>query len=112
MARSVMKKEGDPRKPLVLTEISWSSGEGRSRDNHGWETTELGQAQRVRQILKRVVRARKRLRLRAVFWYTWLSPPLGAPQSFDYSGLRRLEDGGPVSKPALRAFSSTVRKLR
>ena len=112
LARSVMRKEGDGRKPLLLTEVSWSSGEGLSTQNHGWETTEAGQAKRLRQILKRIARARRKLRIRAAFWYTWLSPPIGQAQSFDYSGLRRMDGGSPVSKPALDALRSTIRKLR
>ncbi len=113
LARGVMRRARDGSKPLVLSELSWSSGKGRSTFNYGWETTERGQAQRIRQILPMLARARRRLRIQTVYWYTWLSPQLGDDESFSYAGLRRLSrDGKPVSKPALRAFRATVRRLR
>ena len=111
--RGAMRRARDGRTPIVLTELSWSSGKGRSTLNYGWETTELGQAERVRQILPMLAAARKRLRIQALYWYTWMSPPVGERASFSYAGLRRLDDDGkPVSKPALRAFRATVRRLR
>ena len=113
LARGVMRRAGDRRKPLVLSEVSWSSGKGRSTFNYGWETTERGQAKRIRQILPRLARQRRRLRIQSLYWYTWLSPQLGDDESFSYAGLRRLtEEGTPISKPALRAFRATVRRLR
>jgi hypothetical protein len=113
LARGVMRRFGDARKPLVLTELSWSSGKGKSTFNYGWETTEAGQAQRIRQILPMLAGVRRRLHLQALYWYTWLSPPVGDDESFSYSGLRRLSSkGDPVSKPALRAFRAVVRQLR
>ena len=113
LARGVMRSARDGSKPLVLSEVSWSSGKGQSTFNYGWETTEHGQAQRIRQILPMLARERRRLGIQALYWYTWLSPQRGDDESFSYSGLRRLSDAGrPVSKPALRAFRATVRKLR
>jgi polysaccharide biosynthesis protein PslG len=113
LARGVMRRARDGSKPLVLTELSWSSGKGQSSFNYGWETTEHGQAERIRQILPMLARARRRLGIQALYWYTWLSPPIGDDESFSYAGLRRLgKSGKPVSKPALRAFKATVAKLR
>jgi hypothetical protein len=107
-----MRRRGDARKPLMLTEVSWSSGRGQSSFNYGWETSESGQAARVRDALTALARERKRLRIGGVWWYTWLSPPVGDDESFSYSGLRRLRGGRAVSKPAYRSFSRTVRRLR
>jgi len=112
LARRTMRRRGDGRKPLFLTEVSWSSGKGRSTFNYGWETTERGQAARLRQAFTALARERRRLRIGGVWWYTWLSPALGDDESFSYGGLRRLENGRPVDKPALAAFRSTVRRLR
>ena len=112
LVRQVMRRNGDAALPLVLSEISWSSGKGKSTFNYGWEVTEKGQAARVREILPMLARERNRLRLQALYWYTWLSPAVGDDESFSYSGLRKLRGGKPVSKPALRAFRATVRKLR
>jgi hypothetical protein len=112
LARQEMRRSGDSTKPIVLSEISWSSGKGKSTFNYGWETTEKGQAQRIRQILPMLTRARRLYRIQSVYWYNWLSPPIGDDESFSYAGLRRISRGKPVSKPALKAFRTTVRRLR
>ena len=112
LVRREMGRHGDERKPLALTEVTWSSGAGRSTFNFGWETTEQGQAQRLRAALPALAALRRPLRLTGVYWYTWLSPPIGGPDSFAYSGLRRLgPDGTIIDKPALAAFRETARKL-
>jgi hypothetical protein len=112
LARQEMRRRGDARKPLMLTELSWSSGQGRSTFNYGWETTERGQAERVTQAFRALARVRTELRIGGVWWYTWLSPPLGDDASFSYSGLRRIRDGRAVNKPAYLAFRRVVRQLR
>ena len=111
LARRAMVRGGDRRKPLLLTEVTWSSGQGRSSANYGWETTEAGQALRIRQALPLLARYRKKLRIAGLYWFTWLSPPLGSVQSFDYAGLRRMENGVPKAKPAQAAYRSVARKL-
>ena len=113
LARRTMAQAGDARKTLMLTEVSWSSGKGKSTFNYGWETTEKGQATKIRQALPALTKVRTKYKLGGIWWYTWLSPKLGDDESFSYSGLRRVaKSGKPVSKPALRAFSSTVKRLR
>lgn len=112
LARATMRRRGDRRLPLVISELSWSSGKGQSTYNYGWEVTEEGQAQRVRQILPMLAGARKRLGIQAFYWFTWLSPAPGRIESFAYSGLRKMSESGPVSKPAQHAFRETARSLR
>jgi hypothetical protein len=112
LSREEMRRRGDARVPLLLTEVSWSSGKGRSSFNYGWETSEAGQAAKVRQALTALAAARTKLRIGAVYWYTWLSPDVGDDESFSYSGLRRLRGGRAVSKPAYGAFKQTVKRLR
>jgi hypothetical protein len=112
LARNEMRKRGDARVPLLLTEVSWTSGKGESTFNYGWETTERGQATRVREALTALARERTRLRIGAIYWYTWLSPATGDDESFSYAGLRKLRGGRPVNKPALSSFRRTVQRLR
>jgi hypothetical protein len=112
LVRATMRRYGDRRKPLVLSEVSWSSGLGHSTFNYGWETTEAGQAARLRQALLGLAARRHTDRIPAIYWYTWLSPAIGGRDSFDYAGLRRLDAAGrPVSKPALAAFRLAARRL-
>ncbi len=112
LARDAMRRAGDARAPLALTEVSWTSGQGRSTLNYGWETTERGQAERLRAALTGIVRLRRSHRLHSVHWYTWLSPEVGDDESFSYAGLRRLRGGGIVSKPALAALRRVTRASR
>ena len=111
--RGTMARYHDARKPILVGELSWSSGRGQVRESNGFlTTTERGQAQRIAQALPALARVRVRYRIAQVFWFDWLSPPLGSANAFDYSGLRRLQpDGTIVSKPALAAFRTAALRL-
>jgi hypothetical protein len=112
LVRKEMRRRGDARKPLILSEVSWSSGLHHSTFNYGWEMTEHGQAARLGEALARLAARRRPDRIVAIYWYTWLSPAIGGRDSFDYAGLRRLDAAGhPVSKPALAAFRAVARRL-
>jgi GH35 family endo-1,4-beta-xylanase len=111
--RDVMNRNGDARKPIWLTELTWSSAKGRKTPlTQNWETTESGQAQRLRQAYTLYVRARRSLRLGRIFWYTWATVDRNSINSFDYSGLRTLlPDGQLADKPALAAFRAMARRF-
>jgi len=109
-ARREMRRFGDGRTPLWITELSWPAAQGRTETTTGFETTDAGQARRLADGVRRLARARRRLRIERVFWYTWLSEE-GSPNSFDYSGLRRVRGGRTVSVPALDAFRRVARRL-
>jgi hypothetical protein len=112
--RRVLDRHGARTKPIWLTELTWSSAKGRKVPlTKGWETTEAGQAERLRQAYSLYVRDRRRLRLRRIYWYTWLTIDRDSPNSFDYSGLRtQLPDGRVVDKPAAYAFRTIARRYR
>jgi hypothetical protein len=110
-ARAEMRRRGGIR-PVWLTEISWSSSGGRTTDHFAtWDTSERGQARMVRTALTALARERRRLGIRQVTWYTWLSPDVGRSKWFDYAGLSRIKDGRVVRKPALKAFAGVARRL-
>jgi hypothetical protein len=109
--RRTMRRHGDRRKPIAVTELGWPSAKGKA-EGFGIETTERGQAARVRKALIMLARQRRRLGLSSVYWYTWIARERGSTSIFPYSALRRLEpDGTTVSKPALRAFRRTALSL-
>ena len=110
LARGVMRRNRDAKVPIWVTELSWPAAQGRVKGTRGFETTERGQASRLRDGLKRLAAARRRLRIERVFWYTWLSTDQG-PNSFEYSGLRRLKGGKPVSAPSLAEYRRAARRL-
>jgi hypothetical protein len=109
--REVLDRRGYARVPLWLTELTWSSAKGRKQPlTQNWETTEKGQADRLRAIYRLLLRDRTRLRLARVFWYTWATVDNGSRNSFDYSGLTQaLPDGTFRAKPALAAFRAVAR---
>jgi hypothetical protein len=112
--REVLDRHGAARKPIWLTELTWSSAKGRKKNlTKDWETTEAGQAVRLREAYALFVRARRALRLERIYWYTWVTIDRDSPNSFDYSGLRtQRPDGSVVDKPAARAFRAVVRRYR
>lgn len=111
--RDVMNRNGDGRKPIWLTELTWSSAKGKKPNvQHNWEVTEPQQAIRLRQAYERFAKARRSLRLGRIYWYTWASVDRDSPNSFDYSGLRTLRpDGSLADKPVMRAFRAVVKRL-
>ncbi len=109
-ARREMRRARDARKPVWLTEVSWPASKGKTTGAPGFITTERGQAARLERALTLLVRARRRLRIGRVVWYTWLSRE-GSRNSFDWSGLRRLRGDRIVSARSLSAFRRVARRL-
>lgn len=108
--RKVMARNGDGRLPVLITELSWPSAKGRSKDDYGYEVTRRQQAARVRAVLPLLAEARKRYRIERVYWFSWLSTDRGR-YTFDYSGLRRIRGERIRDKPALAAFRRGVLAL-
>jgi hypothetical protein len=110
-ARKVMTRNGDGLKPLLVTETSWPSAKNRVADPFGYEETEAGQARRLQEVLRALARERVRLRIRQVFWYTWMSFDRDPGYSFDWAGVRRLEGTRVATKPAYHALRRVARAL-
>jgi hypothetical protein len=109
--RAVAARHGDGRIPFALTELSWSSGGG-GRKGVTWDTTEAGQATRLKQVFAAVARYRRSMRISAAYWYTWLSPTPDPKQGWEYfAGLNRVQGTRVVAKPALVALRTTIRRL-
>ena len=111
LTRRVMRRYGDNRMPVWVTELSWPASIGKTNATGGFETNDKGQAKRLRKGLVLLANARRKLRVQRVYWYTWLSVEQG-PSSFGWSGLRRVRAGQLVSAPSLSAFRQTARLLR
>jgi hypothetical protein len=109
--RQALDKRGYKKVPLWLTELTWSSAKGKKTPlTQNWETTESGQASRLRDVYRLLLAQRRSLRLARVFWYTWATVDNGSKNSFDYSGLNQFRpDGTFRAKPALAAFRSVAK---
>jgi hypothetical protein len=110
LARRELRAAGDGRLPVWLTEVSWPAARGKVRGELRFRLTDADQARLLDRAMRLLARARGRLRIARVFWYTWLSSEKG-PSEFDWAGLRRVRRGGPVSAPALTVYRRWARRL-
>jgi hypothetical protein len=110
-ARREMRRRSDGRLPIWVTELSWPASRGKVSSQTRFEVTDRGQAARLAAAMRLLAAARKPMRIERVFWYTWLSSEKG-PSVFDWSGLRRMRRGKPVSMPALAVFRRAARELQ
>jgi hypothetical protein len=106
--REVMARYGDARRRIAISELTWPSAKGKTKNTVGWETTEAGQADRLRYAFRALLARRASWRIERITWSTWLTPDANSDNSFDWSGLRKLDPadpaGEPVDKPALAAY--------
>jgi len=110
--RKVMSKYHDSKKPLWVTEMSWTSAKGKTTVNYGNEQTEKGQAKNLAAAYKMLAKYRGKLHIGRVYWYTWLSRDTQRDYPFDWAGLFRIRDGKLTAKPALKAFRQTAMSLQ
>jgi hypothetical protein len=108
--RRVMARNGDGALPVLITELSWPSGKGKSKDDYGYEVTPKEQAVRLSQVLPMLAEARTRLKIERVYWHSWLSTDRGR-FTFAYSGLRTIRGTKIHDKPALAAYRKGVLAL-
>lgn len=110
--REVMRRRGDARKPIWVTELSWTSAGHRTEWRYGNETTEAGQARRLKAAMKLLAKRRRALRLERVYWYTWMTADRDPQYPFDYAGLSRLDPNGAiVRKPGFAALRQAALRL-
>ena len=109
-ARREMRARGDGGLPVWLTELSWPASKGKTRPQAAFEVGPRAQAVRLASSLRMLAKARRRLKIGRVIWYTWVSSEDG-PSVFDWSGLRRTRGDRVVSTPALAVFRIAARRL-
>jgi polysaccharide biosynthesis protein PslG len=111
--RGVMKRHGDARVPLMVTETGWPSAAGKIRKGFtfGYEVSRRGQAARAHEALLAFARRRRQLRIERIYWYTWLTADRDRTYPFDWAGLETISGGRITKKPAYATFRSTALKL-
>jgi hypothetical protein len=111
--REVMRRYGDRKKALWVTEMSWTSARGKAAWTYGNETTEPGQAKKLSEAYRMLAKRRSELKLQRVYWYTWLTYDRHENYPFDYAGLSRLEaDAAVTRKPAFLEMRKTALALQ
>ena len=99
--RRVMDANGDPRTPIWITEVGWTTG-GNYWAQSLYRATLAEQAARIAGTARLLLANRRALRLRRVDWMTWRDFSGGDHFWSDYMGLFTA-DGRP--KPAWAAFT-------
>ena len=106
--RRIMNGHGDWRARIWLTELGW----GDSGPRHRFVVGARGQAKRIKSSFRYLRRARGRLRLRGVVYYSWRDGHPYPPHYKDMWGLHTgLLRADGSAKPAYRAFRRAVRGL-
>jgi len=112
-ARQVMDKSGDAQKPILATEITWPSSQGKAPPQFGVSTTEAQQAQRISQVMPLLQANASKLHLTGFYWYTWMGneSPSGHPYGFNFAGLEKYVSGTVMVKPALAVFKRQALRI-
>jgi hypothetical protein len=111
--RDAMRRRGDGRKPIYLTEITWPASKGRTPGiRFQRQETPRGMATKLTQMYRAMAVRRRALGVGKVFWYTWSSPYGRGGSIFNYSGLQRFDEGSFQAQPALDAYQRSARKYQ
>lgn len=104
--RRAMRRNGDRRTGLWITEIGWGTGGG----NQYFSIPADQQAARLTESFRFLAKNRKRFGVRRVVWFSWRDRPGRADRGWEYyCGLFTL-DGQP--KPAWASFRRFTRATR
>jgi hypothetical protein len=110
--RQVASRHGDARKPMLVTELTWPSSQGKIRRPSAFDRTERTQASLLAAAFRALARERGPLGIRGVYWASWLTADRSRTDAFDYTGLSVLRRNGTVKrKPAYFSFRATARLL-
>jgi polysaccharide biosynthesis protein PslG len=96
--RRAMRRAGDRRARIWVTEIGVASGTG----GDPFELGTLGQADHLRRSFRLLRDRRRRLGIRVVIWFSWRDSPTALCAWCPTSGLF---DGAYAAKPAFEAFT-------
>jgi hypothetical protein len=118
LVRQVMRAHGDGRKPIWVTEVTWTAAKGRIRPSQygGFETTPQGQAARLAAYYSQVA-ARRPYGIQRAFWYTWGTTyedrqVFGIPPTFQYAGLVQwTPNTSAVPLPLLSTYQSVAARF-
>jgi hypothetical protein len=106
--RAVMRRNGDGRSPLYVTEFGWGS-QTRAAGGDAFEKGPATQADYLKRAWAILLKNRRRWKLKSAYWFTWQDVPAWRTRCdfCDSTGLLRL-DGSP--KAALRRFTRATRR--
>jgi hypothetical protein len=112
--RRQMRRYGDSRKPVIITELSWPAAIGRVPQNRllGLETTPRGQVLRLTASYRALAREQHRLRITQADWFAWATAyDANSPQSdvsYRFAGLTRQVGGVFSPMPILKTYAKVA----
>ena len=116
LVRKVMRKHGEPRKPIAVTEMTWAAALGIVPNGalFGMETTASGQAARLKASYRKLARQQRRMHISGVYWFTWATDyvPEGNPtsMSFRFAGLVKVAGNVYTPLPVLKTYAGVAAK--
>jgi len=108
--RRMMRKHGDGRTPLWITEIGWGS---QHPNRYGHDKGPGGQRRMLRRAMSLIARKRLSWRVEHAYWFFWRDPPktsTHADCSFCTSAGLLWNSGHP--KPAYKAYARLLKRPR
>jgi hypothetical protein len=102
--RSIMRRYRDRRKSLWITELGWATGGKVSKGTRKFKTSRKGQAKRLSQTLKAVLRNRRRYKIGMFIWFSWRDRrPLGGERNWWAINTGLFTRAG-VAKPSWKSY--------
>jgi hypothetical protein len=114
--RVEMRKRGDGRKPIIVTELTWPAALGKvpKRRLLGLEVTARGQKARMKAAYQRLAVVRRQLRITQAYWFSWATPydakSVYTDVSYRFAGLTRRRGNVFSPMPILRTYTSLAAK--
>jgi hypothetical protein len=114
--RAQMRKHGDRRKPIILTELTWPAAIGKvpKRRLLGLETTARGQNARLKAAYNRLAAVRRRIGITQAYWFSWATEYDAKSSlsdvSYRFTGLTRRRGNVFKAMPILRTYTSLAAK--
>lgn len=110
--RTVMRRRGDARRALWITELGLPASKGRDSSDSALQTTDEGMADFLTTSFEKVIAGRRsrNVRVSRVYWYTWASIYC-CGDIFRYNGLRQYDPERQTlsDKPAYFAYRDVAR---
>lgn len=111
--RTIMRRNGDSKKPLWITELGLPASKGKEKSKNVLQTTDEGMADFLTTTMEKLVayQGSPNVRVSRVYWYTWASVYC-CGDIFRYTGLRQYDprDQTLEDKPAYAAFVDSARR--
>jgi polysaccharide biosynthesis protein PslG len=112
--RAQMRKRGDGRKPIILTELTWPAAVGKvpKRRLLGLETTTRGQIARLKAAYHRLASVRRQIGITQAYWFSWATQYDARSSlsdvSYRFAGLTRRRGNVFSKMPILRTYTNVA----